>query len=205
MTEPKPHDYTVEVWNSFKELYLEDRVPEELKMEDQNKVQVVVIKTFPKKNKHNKAKWLSEKAVQICEKRREVKGKADKERYMNLNADFQRTARRNMKVFLSEQCKEIEGKKRMGKTRVLFKKIQDTKGTFHAKMGAIKDRNTRDWTEAKYIKTRWQGYTELHKHGLKDPDNNDGVITHREPAVWSQARACSVKSSGPSEAPYEQS
>ena len=87
---------------------------------------------------------MSEKAVQIPEKRRVVKGKAEKERYMNLNADFQRTARRNMKVFLTEQCKEIEGKKRMGKTRVLFKKMEDTKGTCHAKMGTIKDRNTRD-------------------------------------------------------------
>jgi len=104
-----------------------------------------------------KAKWSSEEAFQIPEN--EGKQKA-KERYTNLNADFQRTARSNKKAFSSEQCKEIEGKNRMGKTRVLFKKIRDTKGTFHAKMGTIKDRNYRDTTEAKDFKKRWQGYTE---------------------------------------------
>jgi len=104
-----------------------------------------------------KAKWLSEEALQIPENERKQKAK---ERYTNLNADFQRTARSNKKTFSSEQCKEIEGQNRMGKTRVLFKKITDTNGTFHAKMGTIKDRNYRDRTEAKDFKKRWQGYTE---------------------------------------------
>ena len=107
-----------------------------------------------------KAKWLSEEALQIAEERREVKGKAEKERYMHLNAEFQRIARRDKKAFLSDQCKEIEGNNRMGKTRDLFKKIRDIKGTFHAKMGLIKDRNCRDLTEAEDIKKRWQEYTE---------------------------------------------
>ena len=107
---------------------------------------------------------MSEKALQIAEKRREVKGKGEKERYTNLNAEFQRIARRDKKAFLSDQCKEIEGRNRMGKTRDLFKKIRDTKGTFHAKMGTIKDRNGMDLTEADDIKKRWHEYTEeLHK------------------------------------------
>ena len=114
-------------------------------------------------------------------KRREVKGKREKERYTHLNAEFQRIARRNKKAFLSDQCKEIEANNRMGKTRVLLKKIRDTKGTFHAKAGSIKDRNGRDPTEAEDIKRRWQEYTEeLYKKVLHDPDNHDGVITHLE-------------------------
>ena len=114
-------------------------------------------------------------------KRREVKGKGEKERYIHLNAEFQKTARRGEKVFLSDQCKEIEENNRIGKTRDLFKKIRDTKGTFHAKMGSIKDRNGTDLTEAEDIKKRWQEYTELYKKSLHDPDNHDGVITHLEP------------------------
>ena len=102
-----------------------------------------------------KAKWLSEEALQIDEKRREVKGKREKERYMHLNSEFQRIARRDKKAFLSDQCKEIEENNRMGKTRDLFKKIRDTKGTFHAKMGTMKDRNDMDLTEAEDIKKRW--------------------------------------------------
>ena len=113
----------------------------------------VVIKTIHKKKKCKKAKWLSEVALQIVEKRREVKGKGEKERYIHLNAEFQR-ARRDKKAFLSDQCKEIEESRRMGKTRDLFKKIRDSKGTFHAKMGSIKDRNGMDLTEAEYIKNR---------------------------------------------------
>ena len=97
-----------------------------------------------------------------------------------MNAEFQRIARSNKKAFLSDQCKEIEGKNRMGKTRDLFKKIRDTKGTFHAKMGSIKDRNGMDLTETEAIKKRWQEYTELYKKDLHDPDNHDGVITHLE-------------------------
>ena len=116
-------------------------------------------------------------------KRREVKSKGEKERYTHLNAEVQRIARRDKKVFLSDQCKEIEENNIMGKTRDLFKKIRDTKGTFHAKMGSIKDRNGRDLTEAEDIKKRWQEYTELYRKDLKDPDNHDSVITHLEPDI----------------------
>ena len=108
-----------------------------------------------------KAKWLSEKALQIAEKRREAKGKGEKERYTHLNADFQRIARKDKKAFLSDQCKEIEENNRMGKTRDLFKKMRDTKGTFHTKMGTIKDRNCMCLTEAEDIKKRWQEYTRI--------------------------------------------
>ena len=113
-----------------------------------------------------------------------MKSKGEKERYARLNAEFQRIARRDKKAFLSDQCKEIEGNNRMGKTRDLFKKIRDTKGIFHAKMGSIKDRNGRDLIEAEDIKKRWQEYTEeLYKKDLHDPDNHDGVITHPEPGI----------------------
>ena len=135
-------------------------------------------KTIPKKKKCKKAKWLPEEALQIAEKRREAKGKGERERYTQLNAQLQRTARRDKKAFLGDQCKEIEENKRMGKTRDLFKKIGDTKGTFHAKMGTRKDRNGVDLTEAKDIKKRWQEYTDLYRKALHDPDNHDGVITH---------------------------
>ena len=134
---------------------------------------------------------MSKEALQIAEKRREAKGKGEKERYTHLNAEFQRIARRDKKAFLNDQCKEIEENNRMGKTRDLFKKTRDTKGTFPAKMGTIKDRNGMDLTEAEDIKKRWQEYTELYKKDLHDPDNHDGVITHLEPDNWN------VKSSGP--------
>ena len=114
----------------------------------------------PAKKEMQKGKILSEEALQIAEKRREAKGKGEKERYIHLNAEFQRIARRDMKAFLSGQCKEIEENNRMGKTRGLIKKIRDTKGTFHAKMNTIKDRNGMDLTEAEDIKKRWQEYTE---------------------------------------------
>ena len=130
-----------------------------------------------------KAKWLSEEALQIAEERREAKGNGEKERYTHLNAEFQRIARRDKKAFLSDQCKEIEENNRLGKTRDLFKKIRDTKGSLHAKMGSIKDRNGMDLTEADDIKKRWQEYTELYKKGLHDPDNHNGVITHLEPDI----------------------
>ena len=117
-----------------------------------------MIKNIPKKKKCKKAKWLSEEALQIAVKRREAKSKGEKERY--LNAEFQRIARRDKKAFLSNQCKEIEENNRMGKTRDLVKKIRDTKGIFHAKMGTIKGRNDMDLTEAEDIKKRWQEYTE---------------------------------------------
>ena len=119
--------------------------------------------------------------ITITVKRREAKSKGEKERYKHLNAEFQRTARRDKKAFLSDQCKEIEENNRMGKTRDLFKKIRDTKGTFHANMGSIQDRNGRDLTEAEDIKKRWQEYIEeLFKRFLNDPDNQDGVVTHIE-------------------------
>ena len=126
---------------------------------------------------------MSGEALQIAEKRREVKGKGEKETHKHLNAEFQRIARRDKKAFLSNQCKETEGNDRIGKTRDLFKKIRDTKRTFHAKMGSIKDRNGMDLTEADNIK-RWQEYTEeLYKKDLHDPDNHDGVTTHLEPNI----------------------
>ena len=123
-------------------------------MEVCNTVQEVVIKTIIKKKKCKKAKWLSEEALQIAEKRREANSKGEKERYAHPNAEFQRIARRDKKAFLSDKCKEIEENNRMGKTRHLFKKIRDTKGTFHAKMGTIKDRNGMDLTEAEDSKKR---------------------------------------------------
>ena len=168
--------------NRFKGLDLIDRVPEELWMEIHDIVQEAGIKTIPKKKKCKKAKWLSEGALQIAVKRREVKSKGEKERYTHLNAEFQRIARRDKKAFLSDQCKEIEENNRIGKTRDRFMKIRDTKGTSHAKMGSIKDRNGMDLTEAKDIKKRCQEYTEeLYKKDLHDPDNHNGVITHLEP------------------------
>jgi len=131
----------------------------------------------------HKAKWLSGEALQIAVKRREEQSKAEKERYTHLNAEFQRRARRDKKAFLSDQCKEIEENNSMGMTRDL-RKIRDTKGTFHAKMGSIKDRNAKDLTEAEEIKKRWQQYTEeLHKKYLNDLDNHDGVVTHLEPDI----------------------
>ena len=134
-------------------------MPEELWTEIHGIVQEAVIKTITKKKKCRKAKWLSEEALQTAEKRREVKVKGEKERYNHLNAEFQRRARRDKKAF-HEQCKQIEENNRVEKTRGLFKKIRDTKGTFHAKMGTIKDRNGMDLREAEYIKKRWQEYTE---------------------------------------------
>ena len=147
-------------------------------------VQETGIKTIPMEKKCKKAKWLSEEALQIALKRREAKSKGEKERHKHLNAEFQRIAKRDKKAFLSDQCKEIEGKNRMGKTCDLFKNIRDTKGTFHAKMGSIKDRNGMDLTEAEDIKKRWQQYTEeLYKKDLHNQDNHDDVITHLEPDI----------------------
>ena len=131
---------------------------------------------------------MSKEALQITEKRKEVKGKGEKERYTCLNAEFQRIARKDKKAFLSEHCKEIDESNRMGKTRDLFKKIRDTKGTFHAKMSSIKDRKGMDLTEAEDIKKRWQEHTEeLYKIDLHNPDNRDGVITHLEPDILEYA------------------
>ena len=146
---------------------------------------------------------LKDKNLQIAVKKREVKSKGKKERYKHLNAEFQRIARRDKKAFFSDQCKEIEENNRMGKTRYLFKKIRDIKGTFHAKMGSIKDRNGIDLTEAEDIKKRWQEYTEeLYKKDLHDPDNHDGVISHLEPDIlqsevkWALGSITTNKASG---------
>ena len=133
---------------------------------------------------------MSEEALQLAEKRRDTKGKGEKKRYTHLNAEFQRITRRDKKAFFSDQCKDIEENNRMRKTRDLFKKIRDTKGTFHVKMGTRKDRNGMDLTKAEEIKKRWQEYTEeLYKKDLHDPDNHDGVITHLEPDILE----CKVK------------
>ena len=150
----------MEVRNRFKVLDLIDRVPDELWNEIHDTVQETGIKTIPMEKKRKKAKWLSEEALQLAVKRQEVKNKGEKERYKHVNAEFQRIARREKKVYFSNQCKEIEEKNRMGKTSDLFKKIRDTTGTFHAKMGTRKDRNHIDLTEAEDIKKRWQKYTE---------------------------------------------
>ena len=151
-------------------------MPDELWREVHDIVQETGIKTIPMQKKCKKAKWLSEEALQKAVKRREVKSEGENERYKHLNAEFQRIAGRDKKGFLSDQCKEIEEENRMGKTRDLFKKIRDTKETFHANMGLIKDRNHMDLTEAEDIKKRWQEYTELYKKDLHVQDNHDGVI-----------------------------
>ena len=156
------YDCTVEVTNRFKGLDLIDKMPEELRTDVWDIVQEAGIKTIPKKKKCEKAKWLFEEALQIAVNTREAKGKGEKERYTHLNSEFQRIARRDKKAFLSDQCKEIEENNRMGETRDLFKKIRDTKGTFHAKMGTTEDTNVMDLTEAEDIKKRWQEYTEVY-------------------------------------------
>ena len=174
---------------SLKRLDLIDREPEELWTEVPDIVQEARIKTILKEKKCKKVTWLSEEALQIVVNRREAKGKGEKERYTHLNAEFQRIARRDKKAFLSDQCKEIEENNRMGKSRDLFKKIRDTKGTFRVKMSTIKDRNGMDVTEAEDIK-KWQEYTEdQHKRDLHNPDNHYGVITNLEPDILE----CEVK------------
>ena len=146
---------------------------------------------------------MSEEALQIAEKRRELKGKGEKERYTHLNPEFQRIASRDKKACFSDQCKEIEENNRVGKTGDLFKKIRATKGTFHAKIGTIKDRNGMDLTEGEEIQKGWQEYTEeLYKKDLHDPDNHDGVITHLEPDIlecevkWALGSITTNKASG---------
>ena len=163
---------------------------DELWNEVRDIVQGTGIKTIPMEKKCKKAEWLSGEALQIPVKRRKAKNKGEKERYKHLNAEFQRIAKRGKKAFFSNQCKEIKENNRMGKARDLFKKSRDAKEQFHAKMGSIKDRNSRDLTEAEDIKKRWQEYTEeLYKKDLHDPDNHDGVITHLEPDILE----CEVK------------
>ena len=193
--------------NRFKRLDLTDRMPEELWTEVHDIVQEGQDHPQGKKN-CKKAKWLSEEALQIAEKRREVKGKVEKERYTHLNREFQRIPRRDKKAFLSDQCKDIEENNRIRKTRDLFKKMRDTKGIFHAKMGTIKDRNGMDLTEAEDIKKRCQEYTEeLYKKDLYD--NHDGVITHLEPDIlecevkWALGSITTNKTSGGDGIPVE--
>ena len=140
-------------------------------MEVHNILQDALTKTIPKKKKCKKANWLSEEALQIAEKRREAKSKGEKEIYAQLNAEFQRIARRDKKTFLREQCQEIGENNRMGKTRDLVKKTGAVKGTFHARMGMVEDRNCKDLREAEEIKKRWQEYKELYKKGVNDSDN----------------------------------
>ena len=147
-----PYNYTVEVRNRLKGLDMIDRVSEELCTEVPDIVQEAVIKTIPKEKKCKKTKWWPKEALQIAERRRKVKGKGENKRYIHLNAEFQRIARRDKKTSLRDQCKEVEENNRMGKTRDLFKNIRDTKGTFHAKMSTIKDRNGMDLKEAEDIK-----------------------------------------------------
>ena len=187
-----------------------DREPDELWMEVRDIVQQTGIKTIPKKKKCKKAKWLSEEALQIAVKRREAKSKGEKERYSHLSAEFQRIARGDKKAFLSNQCKEIEENNRMGKNKDLFKKIRDTKGTLHAKMGTIKDRICMDLREADDIKKKWQEYREeLYKKDLHDPDNHEGMLTHLEPDIlecevkWALGSIIMNKTSGGDGIPVE--
>ena len=203
------YEYTGEVTNGFKVLDLIDRVPDELWTEVHDIVQEAVIKTIPKKKKCKKAKWLSEEALQIA-KKRDKKGKGEKQRYIHLNAEFQRIARRHKKAFLSDQCKEIEENNKMWKTRDLFKKIRDTEGTFYAKMGKIKNSNGMDLTEAEDTKKRWQEYIEeMYEKDLHDIDNHDGVITHLEPDIlecevkWALGSLTMNKASGGDGIPVE--
>ncbi|XP_078246377.1 uncharacterized protein LOC144588115 [Pogona vitticeps] len=198
-----PYEYTVEVKNRFKELDLVDRVPEELWIEARNIVQEAATKTIPKKRKCKKAKWLSNEALEIAERRREAKYKGDRESYRKLNADFQRIARRDKRAFLNEQCKEIEENNRKGKTRDLFRKIGDIRGTFCAKMDMIKDKNGRDLSEAEDIKKRWQEYTEeLYQKDVDIPDNPDNVVADLEPDIlesevkWALESLANNKASG---------
>ena len=180
-------------------------MPDELWTEVRDIVQETGIKTIPMEKKCKKAKWLSLEGLQIA-----AKSKGEKESYSHLNAEFLRIAMRDKKAFLSDQCKEIEENNRMGKTRDLFKKIRDTKGTFKEKMGLIKDRNSMDLTEAEDIKKRWQEYTEeLYKKDLHDPYNHNGVITHLEPDIlefkvkWALESITGNKASGDDGIPVE--
>ena len=173
--------------NRFKGLNLVDRVPEELWTEVCNIVKEVVTKPSPRK-RCNKAKWLSKEALQTAEKRREVKSKGERERSTQLNAQFQSIAERGVKT-LNGQCKKIEENNRMGMTKDLFKKTGVIKGTFRARMGKIKDRNSKDLSEAEDIKKRWKEYTKLYKKGLNDLENHDGIVTN----LKSDILECEVK------------
>ena len=183
-----PYNYTVKVTNRFKGLYLTEC------LKNYGWIFMTLYRRrnqdHPQEKEMQKSKMATEKALQIAVKRREAKSKGEKERDSHWNAEFQRIARRDKKAFLSDQCKEIEENNRMGKTSNHFKNIRDTKGTFYARIGTIKDRSGMDLTEAEDIKKRWQQYTEeLYKKDLHDPDNHNGVITHLEPDILE----CDVK------------
>ena len=185
-------------------------MPDKLWIELHDTVQETGIKTIPMEKKCKKSKWLSGEALQIAVKRREAKSKGEKKRFKHLNAEFQRIARRDKKAFFRNQCKEIEENNIMGKTRDLFKKIRNTKGTFKAKMGLIKARNGMHLTEAEDIKKKWQEYTEeLYKKVLHDQDNHNGVITHLEPDIlecevkWALESIAMNKASGGDGIPVE--
>ena len=195
--------------NRLKGLDLVDRVPEELWTEVCNTVQDAVTKTIPKKKKQRMAKWLSEEALQIFEKRREAKGKGERERQTELNAEFQRTARRDKKAFLSEQCKE-RGKQQNGQDQRALQENERYQGNISYKNGQTKDRKGKDLTEPEDIKKRCQEYPgELYKKGLNDLDNHDGVVTHLEPAVleceaqWALGSTTMNKASGGDGTPAE--
>ena len=179
-------------------------------MELHDIVQKAVIEIIPKKWKCKKAKWLSEEALQIAEKRKDAKGKGERERYTHLNPEFQRIAKKDKKAFFSDQCKEIEENNRKGNNRYLFKKTRDIKGIFYAMMGTIKDRNDMNLTEVEDIKKRWQEYMKNYtKKDLNDTDNHDGVITHLEPDIlecevkWALESITMNKASGGDRIPVE--
>ena len=184
-------------------------MPDELWTEVRDIVQETGIKTIPKRKKCKNAEWLSGEALQIAVKRREAKSKGEKGRHKHLNAEFQTIAKRDKKAAFSNQCKEIEENNRMGQTRYLFKKVRDIKGTLHAKMGLIKDRNGMDLTEAEDIKKRWQDTRRLYKKDLHDPDNHDGVIIQLESDIleseveWTSGSITMNKASGGDGIPVE--
>ena len=184
-------------------------MPEELGMEVRDIVHEAGIKTIPKKKILKKAKWLSEEALQIAVNRRELKDKGEMERYTHLNAEFQKIARRDKKGFLSDQCKEIEENNRIGKTADPFKNIRDTKGTFHAKMGTIKDRNGRDLKKQKILREVARIHKRTIQKNLHDPDNHNGLITHLEPDIlecevkWALGSITTIKTSGDDVIPIE--
>ena len=179
----------MEVRNRFKGLDLIDRVLDELWTEVCDIVEETGSKIIPPKRKSTKAKWQSEKALEIAVKRKEVKSKGQKEKYTHLNTDFQGMGRRDKKAFLSDQCKEIEENNRMGKIRDHFKKIRDTKGTFHAKMGSIKDRNGMGRTEQKILRRGGKNTQKTYTKKVFMTQNYDGMITHPEPDILE----CEVK------------
>ena len=185
-----PYKYTVRVINKFKRLDLVNRMPEELWTETHNIGQEAVNKATSKKKKDKKAKCLSEEVLQIPEEKREAKSKGERERYTQLNAEFQRIARRDKKAFFNEKCKEIEENNRRGKTSDLFKKTEIIKGIFHPKIGKIKDKKHKDLIKAEEIKKRWKEYTEeLYKKDLNDLDNHNDMVTYQEPDILE----CEVK------------